>query len=319
MPKATASILLIALFSSIATARAAEGSTGVYLLGMKGQGAALAPPPGLYYQNDSYFYRGSLGGSRVLPTGGRFASGVDADAFVNLSTLLWSTPWQFGGGRLGLSATLPVGRKSLDASLVTDFPRLGGGSTRGRSDALTTYGDPSLGANLSWRSGRLFWQTGLSVNVPVGDYRRDRLANVSFNRWGTDLTTAVTWLDVEKGRDLSLAAGYTVNGSNHATDYRSGDELHLEAAASQYLSPAWSLSLLGYHYQQVSGDSGSGALLGPFKGRTSAIGAGVSYSFQAGGRAISTRLKYFHETAVENRARSNNLFLTVSLPLSTKE
>ncbi|WP_313458802.1 transporter [Stenotrophomonas sp.] len=304
----------------LCTAHAAEGSSGVYLMGMKGQGAAMAPPPGvLYYQNDSYFYRGSMGSNRTLPTGGSFASGVDANAYVNLSTLVWTSPWQLAGGKVGLSATLPIGRKSLDARVVTEFPRLGGTGGGSRSDALTTYGDPSLGASLSWNTGKLYVQTSVSVNVPIGDYRSDRLANISFNRWGTDVSTALTWLSTETGREISSVAGYTFNGHNSVTDYSTGDETHLEAALTQYFSPAWSASLLGYHYQQVSGDSGSGALLGSFKGRASAIGAGAQYSFKTASRPVSVRVKYFHETSVANRARSNSVFLTVSLPLSSKE
>jgi len=142
------------------------------------------------------------------------------------------------------------------------------------------------------------------------------LANVSFNRWGYDLTTALTWLDADGGQDVSVAAGYTVNSANPATDYRTGNELHLEAAATQHLSTPWSASVLACHYKQVSADSGSEAVLGPFKGRTTAVGASLSYSFLAGGRPISTRLKYFHETAVLNRARSNNMFLSISMPIS---
>jgi len=315
MSKAVLPILLISLISSIVPARAAEGATGVYLLGTKGPGAALSPPPGLYYQSDIYLYRGTIDRTRQLPTGGIIAAGVDAHAVINLSTLLWTAPWEVAGGRMALSATLPAGRKSLDASLVTNLPLVGEGLVRGRSDSLATFGDPSLGASLAWQSGKIFVQSGISVNVPVGDYRRGRLANVSFNRWGYDLTTALTWLDADGGHDVSVAAGYTVNGTNPATDYRTGDELHLEAAATQYLSAQWSASLLAYHYQQISADSGGGALLGPYKGRATAVGASLSYNFQAGGRSISTRLKYFHETAVLNRARSNNMFLTISMPI----
>lgn len=58
MSKAVLPILLISLGSSVVTARAAEGASGVYLLGTKGPGAALSPPQGLYYQNDTYFYQG---------------------------------------------------------------------------------------------------------------------------------------------------------------------------------------------------------------------------------------------------------------------
>ncbi|MGO7845172.1 transporter, partial [Rhizobium johnstonii] len=34
-----------------------------------------------------------------------------------------------------------------------------------------TVGDPVLGALLGWESGNFHWQTGLLVNVPIGDYQ----------------------------------------------------------------------------------------------------------------------------------------------------
>jgi len=122
MSKAVLPILLISLGSSVVTARAAEGASGVYLLGTKGPGAALSPPQGLYYQNDTYFYQGEMGKTRQLPTGVDIAAGVEAHALINLSTFLWATPWKVAGGRMALSATLPAGRKSLDASVVTSLP-----------------------------------------------------------------------------------------------------------------------------------------------------------------------------------------------------
>jgi hypothetical protein len=51
-------------------AHAAEAATGVYLLGSRGPNAGITPPPGVYFQDDTYFYSGKIGGT-TLPTGGR--------------------------------------------------------------------------------------------------------------------------------------------------------------------------------------------------------------------------------------------------------
>ncbi len=52
------------LFTCVAgeTADAAEGGFGVYLLGARGPGAGFTPPPGVYFQDDTYFYSGKIGG-----------------------------------------------------------------------------------------------------------------------------------------------------------------------------------------------------------------------------------------------------------------
>ena len=63
-------------------AQAAENGLGFYLLGSKGPMAALLPAPGLYLQNDTYFYRASAGASAPLPLGGVVGFGVDAKADI---------------------------------------------------------------------------------------------------------------------------------------------------------------------------------------------------------------------------------------------
>ena len=77
--------------------------------------------------------------------------------------------------------------------------------------------------------------------------------------------------------------GFTYNFKNPDTDYQNGVDAHLDWAASQFLSEQWQVGLVGYFYQQVSGDSGAGAVLGDFKSRVYAIGPQVGYFFPVGG------------------------------------
>jgi hypothetical protein len=109
--------------------------------------------------------------------------------------------------------------------------------------------------------------------------------------------------------------GVTFNGENPATDYKTGTEFHLEGAITQNFSPAFSLGLVGYYYNQLSGDSGSGARLGDFEGEVAAIGGTLGYNFKVGPLPVSTRLKYYHEFAAENRLEGDAGFITVSMPL----
>jgi hypothetical protein len=64
---------------------------------------------------------------------------------------------------------------------------------------------------------------------------------------------------------------------NRDTDYKSGDEIHLEFAAMQHLSEKYALGIIGYHYEQINGDSGS--VLGDFEGRVSAIGPALKFKY----------------------------------------
>ena len=74
---------------------------------------------------------------------------------------------------------------------------------------------------------------------------------------------------------------------------------------------------MGYHYQQVTGDSGAGAALGSFEGRVSGIAPDIVYTLMGGKIHVTTELKYFREFDVENRAQGDVGMFTVSPPLST--
>lgn len=290
-------------------ASAAEHGTGVYLMGSKGPMAGVVPGPGLYFQNDLFYYSASAGGSEPLPMGGKIGVGIKARALIDVPTLIWSTPHKVLDGQLAFALSQPLGRESIDADVVVG---LQSGGMRG---SITTAGDPLASAMLGWTSGSFHWNTTAMVNIPVGNYRKDSMANIAFNHWAVDLSAAGTWFDPSKGWEVSGVAGVTFNGRNSTTDYRSGRELHLEAAVSKYINPRFSLGIMGYHYHQISDDKGSGAALGGFRGRTSALGPTASYTFMVDKKPVSVRLKVLREFNVKNRLKGTAGFLTVSLPL----
>jgi hypothetical protein len=310
-----ASLLTLSAAHIVPTvALAAEGGAGFYLLGSKGPAAAITPPPGVFFSNDVYIYSGELGGGRALPSGGRLAVGVDGSAVIDVPTVLWVLPEEVLGGHLGLTATLPIGWKKTKADVTFAGP-LGGTASGSVSDPVFTVGDPVVGGLLGWETGNFHWQTSLLVNVPVGDYQEGEISNIAFHHWGADVSAGLTWLDPAIGLDLSAVVGMTFNAENPATDYRTGNEFHFEWAAVQHFSEQFDAGLVGYYYNQVTGDSGAGAT-SDFKGQVAAIGATIGYTFKAGELPISTRIKYFHEFAAENRAEGNAVFLSLSIPLS---
>ena len=95
------------------SAIAAEGGSSFYLLGQRGQGAAVLPPEGLFFSVPSYFYRGDDSDSEDLALGGSLAFGVDADLFLTLPTVIWVTPVDLLGGDLALTGTFVLGNAEL--------------------------------------------------------------------------------------------------------------------------------------------------------------------------------------------------------------
>ena len=106
-------------------AEAAEAATGVYLLGSRAAGAGITPPPGLYFNDDTYFYSGKIGGGTSLPTGGLLVANVSAQTWINLPTTIWVTPAKILGGDLAVSLTTPFGEPRVNANLLVNSPRFG--------------------------------------------------------------------------------------------------------------------------------------------------------------------------------------------------
>ncbi|WID99422.1 transporter [Bosea vestrisii] len=76
-----------------------------------------------------------------------------------------------------------------------------------------------------------------------------------------------------------------------------------------------SIGVVASHYQQVSGDGGSGASLGPYKGRVTAVGGTIGYSFNVAGTPVSARLKILREVSVENRPQGTIGLISIGFPL----
>jgi len=151
--------------------------------------------------------------------------------------------------------------------------------------------------------------------APTGHYAPNSLAIMSLNRPGFDLKGGYTFLSAETGTELSAAAGITFNLRNTATDYQSGDELHIEAALNQHFPFGLAAEAGGFFYQQITGDYGSGDRVGPFKGRVAAVGPLLSYTFKADEQEVTFSGRWFHEFDVKRRFRGDAIFASVSFKL----
>lgn len=321
-------------------AMAAESATSVYLLGSKGSMAGFTPPPGIYVADANYYYAGSAEGNAALGVTLRRTGAsntfnnhsltldanikVDAQAYYQMPMVVWVTPGKVLGGNLGFNLITPIGWKDISADIDARLnlnlgPPLSTTVSAGKrfslDDQRGAFGDPLVTAFLGWHEGLWHWNLGAMINIPLGQWDSQQLANIGFNHWAFDLTGAVTRLDPATGLELSAAVGITFNTENPSTDYRSGTDFHVELAAMQNFSKQFAAGVVGYHYQQITGDSGSGAKLGDFKGRVTAIGPAINYNFQIGALPVSTSLKWMHEFSVENRVAGDMGLLTVLIPL----
>ena len=317
-------------------ALAAEDGKSVYLLGVNASMAGMTPPPGIYFSSIGYYYSGDGTGAAALsrdlglvdrlhpPATLETEAHLKATANVALDVLsvMWVPSAQFLGGNFGFGVLAPVGNQGVDINInalrTVTFPdgsTLQRGQSRKISDSTFDFGDPLATAFIGWNSGNWHWKlTGL-INIPIGSYDKANITNMGFNHWAEDLTGGMTWLDPKSGMEVSLAPGFTFNSENSATKYRSGTEFHLEGAVMKHLSKDFAFGVAGYYYDQITGDSGSGAVLGPFEGQVSAIGPNITYNFMAGQVPVLTSVRWEHEFDAKNRLAGDAGFLTVLIPL----
>lgn len=310
-------VTMLCILAALNDAKAAEAGVGVYLLGARGPGAGFTPPPGVYFEDDTYFYSGRMSGGRALPTGGMLVANISAQTWFNLPTTLWVTPTKILGGNLAFSATIPtVGAPRVNANLLVNSPRFGPIGLN-VTDEKVNLSDFMVDSFLGWHSGNFHWQLGVSGIIPSGSYVAGQLSNASLNRPAVDIFGTLTWLDPAIGLDLSAAAGFTFNQRNTATDYQSGDEFHLEWAATKHLTKEFTVGLVGYYYQQLTADSGTGARLGPFEGQVVALGGSAGYTFEIEKIPVATQFKVFREFSAVNRMEGTAGFFSISVPLSS--
>ena len=310
--------LVVALAAGAHQAQASEGGASLYLLGSGGPGAAVMPPlKGVFFDNEAYYYKGSSSGDKRFVVGGNVVAGLDAKILADFATVLWVPTTDLNGVTVAFGAALPVGEPDVDVNVVLTGRR-GNQVGLSASDSAFVVGDPIATAMLGWKKGDLHFQVATMLNVPIGDYRKDELANLAFHRWAFDSSFAVSWHDEKSGWDVSGKAGLTLNGENPHTDYQTGTEMHLEAAIEKTFSPQWSAGLQGYYFKQVSADRGLGAKLGPFQGEVTGVGATAAYNFKIGHMPATLRARAFTEFNATNRMEGDSFWLGLSVPLSLK-
>jgi len=79
------------------------------------------------------------------------------------------------------------------------------------------------------------------------------------------------------------------------------------------------IGLVGYYFQQLTGDSGSGATLGAFKSQVAGIGPQIGFIVPLGQQQLYINLKGFEEFDAHNRPEGWNAWLTIGLSNSVPE
>lgn len=295
------SVLLI-MSSSI---YAGEGGVSNYIPGFYGDLAlAVEPPEGLSIRNDIFYY--SADGGRMVRSGQ-----IEIDAEMTLTynylTFLYNPGMEVLGAQVAFGVTSSIGQVDIDATLQA------GGLSVNANDKSTGLGDTVLAANFYWNKDEFNFAWANYMVTPTGSYDADDLANTGLNYWTFETDLMATYLDMEKGRDYSIVVGYGYNTKNDDTDYKTGDEAHIDVVLNQFLTESFGVGVNGFIFRQLSGDSGDGALLGDFKGEASGIGPAMYYIRKIAGSDVYFSAKWLKEFDVKNRLKGDYVYASFAL------
>jgi hypothetical protein len=317
-------ILIASITGALALATissAEEGGSGHYLPGTMASFIDAFPgkPDSLAVLNYFTFYGASAGASRSLPLGGFLTAGVDANVYADTLVGFYQTPWQVLGGGYAVGLAVPYVWMEIEGQAQRIGPGGVPGAVVAVRDTANGIGDITVFPfMLGWTNvPDLKYDLRLGIYAPSGGYKVGQLANVGKNYWTFEPGVMASWLSSKIGTEVSLYTALDFNTRNDDTDYQTGTQFHLDGTIAQHLPFAGGfigIGANGFFYQQISGDSGSGARLGDFEGRTTGVGSVLSYARKIGGKAdLVAEVKWLPEIETKNRLHGDYIWFKVAL------
>jgi hypothetical protein len=313
--RARASVAVVFLLSvlGVNAAQADEAGVSFWIPGLYGSLASLPGSPGWSFASIYYHTSVSAGANVALPLDNQIVVGLDATGNVGLFGPAYTFPSHVLGGEAQL-ALLGVAA-GVDVSVQGTLTGPKGNMISGRrEDSVTGFGDLIPQANLKWNDGTSNYMIYLTGGIPVGNYDPHRLANIGIGHGAIDGGAGYTYLNQKTGLEFSGTFGLTGNFENSDTNYTNGLDSHLDLGISQFLSKQIHVGLVGYYYQQLTGDSGQGARLGSFESRVFGVGPQVGYLFPISSDVQGyVNVKGYGEFSGDNRPTGWNFWLTFAL------
>ncbi|WP_426533043.1 SphA family protein [Bradyrhizobium sp. McL0615] len=174
---------------------------------------------------------------------------------------------------------------------------------------------------MKWNQGVHNEMVYFTGNIPSGTYDQDRLANLSLGFAAFDIGDGYTCFDPKAGHEFSVVAGLTYSLPNSFLQYQNGIDFHIDWAASKFVTKTVQIGVVGYFLQQITDDSGPGAVLGGFRGRTVGIGPQIGFVFPKPfeGYQGYLNLKAYKDLETENRPNGWSSWLTFAVSAAPPE
>ena len=293
-----------ALIMSALSAVAEESGTGHYIPGQTADFIdALPGYPSLEYENTFTYYKGSVGAGRPFPIIGRIELNSEATSYTDSSVVLWETPLKIFGGYYNVFVSIPYTWLTVSGDLQV------GARTIHTTDSVSGLGDIYFApATIGWNKGDFTWDARFGIYAPTGEFDKTSLANPGLGYWTFEPEVTFSWVSSKFGTEVGIFVGLDFNTENTTTNYTSGDILHIDFTVAQhlpFLGGSIGVGANGYWYRQITGDSDSGAVLGPFEAEQVGIGPVVSYIRKMGKTTLEIDVKWLPQIDVENTTKGN--------------
>ena len=297
--------LLAVLSAAPVLVQAGEGGVSHIMPGANVTLVDLPPTSPGWFAKPMYInYQGDA--SARIPT----AAGVVANAEVTTNTIVLGGGYGFEqqvlGAHYGVAAFMPYSWVDISG----DSAALGGKRIQ---NSVSGLGDITIVPVLmAWKSGDVQYDFLLPIYAPTGSYKVGRLGNTGLNYWTFDPIVGVSYNNAKSGFNAAAHIGWAFNTENSDTSYKSGQIVHLDASVQQIFPLGSGLANIGaeaWYFDQVTCDSGSGATLGCFKGRTSGIGPVLGYIQPIGKEKLIFEFKWLPELETKNRMKGDYLWL----------
>jgi hypothetical protein len=325
---AIAVFALATIVSAPQSALADEGGVTFWLPGFFGSLAAAPQQPG--WSLTSIYYHTSVSAGADVARAREFEIGqipvnltanvsaslqAKADLGLLMPTYTFATP-VFGGqltaGAIGIYGGVNTSLAgSVTGTLATPLATLPFSRFDTISNSVDGFGDLLPIATLRWNNGVHNYMTYITGDIPVGTYDSTRLSNVGIGHGAIDAGGGYTYLNQQTGHEFSSVLGFTYNFTNQSTQYQNGVDMHFDWAASQFLTKQFQVGVVGYIYQEVGCDGGSGNRVGCFKSQV--VGAGPQLGFIIPLTAETQaylNVKSYWEFANQNRPDGWNAWVT---------
>lgn len=292
-------IALIIVLGCGKTVQGAELGMSHYLPGVAGDVLiAQSPKPGLQV---AMTFWGMYGDLNTAVLQGKVGVSLDLDLSLAIPSAFYTFEEPVLGGTYTMGIAVPFGYANLDAKLTG--PQ--GNSLNGSADSFNLSDIAFTPLQLNWERGSFSFKFAEIIVAPTGAYDINDNVNLGRNYWSFDTVVGITWFNEQTGTELSIAPGIMFNTENDETNYQTGTEFHLDYTANQFLSENFSVGIRGYYYKQITGDSGSGALLGDFKSKSHGIGPGFVWIPKFAAGDLTVLGKWMHDLDSENRFDSD--------------